>query len=543
MSYLHDFIENRAPQSEPIPGTVANNAGGYVYKVSPWTALDRFLILGTEGGSYYATERDLTKESISAVKACIEEDGERVVKRVVTISYEGRAPKNDPALFVLAMCASARDVKTRRAAFAALPIVARIGTHLLHFAAYMNGMRGWGRAAKRAVANWYLERKPEDVAFQALKYQQRDGWSHRDLLRLTHPKTEDIALKATFDWIAHGDEKINAFTPQIVEACRNAKSADDDSCAALVRGYNLQREMIPTERLGSQEVWRALFDGMGMTAMIRNLGKLSSLGIMPELEDRIVKRLEDAETLKRARVHPFSLLLAAKTYGQGRGDKGSMTWPVSSGVYRALDDAFYRAFPNHRGADKRIMIGLDVSGSMSSGRVCGASLTPREAAAAMCLLTAATEPKHEIVCFANGGSNSFSRSARADHEGFLRPGLWAAPFRVGMSIKDVCDVTARMPYAGTDCSLPIIYAAETGRMVDGFVIYTDSETWAGYVHPSEALKAYRRKTGIDAKLVVVGMVSNNFSIADPNDAGMLDCVGFDTSTPQLISDFIRGFDA
>ena len=51
---------------------------------------------------------------------------------------------------------------------------------------------------------------------------------------------------------------------------------------------------------------------------------------------------------------------------------------------------------------------------------------------------------------------------------------------------------------------------------------------------------YRRASGIDARLVVVGMVSNGFTIADPNDPGMLDVVGFDTATPQLISDFARG---
>ena len=72
------------------------------------------------------------------------------------------------------------------------------------------------------------------------------------------------------------------------------------------------------------------------------------------------------------------------------------------------------------------------------------------------------------------------------------------------------------------------------------MIYTDSETWAGDVHPVQALADYLRASGIDARLVVVGMVSNGFSIADPNDPGMLDVVGFDSATPQLISEFARG---
>jgi 60 kDa SS-A/Ro ribonucleoprotein len=84
------------------------------------------------------------------------------------------------------------------------------------------------------------------------------------------------------------------------------------------------------------------------------------------------------------------------------------------------------------------------------------------------------------------------------------------------------------------------YALDREREIDTFVIYTDSETWAGSIHPAQALADYRRASGIDARLIVVGMVSNGFSIADPNDPGMLDVVGLDTATPQLVSDFARG---
>src|SRR5262249_49787178 len=83
-------------------------------------------------------------------------------------------------------------------------------------------------------------------------------------------------------------------------------------------------------------------------------------------------------------------------------------------------------------------------------------------------------------------------------------------------------------------------ALDKEREIDTFVIYTDSETWAGDVHPVQALRAYRRASGIDARLIVVGMLSNGFSIADPQDPGMLDLVGFDTATPHLGSDFALG---
>jgi 60 kDa SS-A/Ro ribonucleoprotein len=77
--------------------------------------------------------------------------------------------------------------------------------------------------------------------------------------------------------------------------------------------------------------------------------------------------------------------------------------------------------------------------------------------------------------------------------------------------------------------------------VDVFVVYTDSETWFGQIHPMQALRQYREKLGIRAKLIVVGMTSNGFSVADPDDAGALDddVVGFDSAVPSVMADFVR----
>ena len=117
---------------------------------------------------------------------CIEADGFRVVERIVEISTSGRAPKNDPALFALALAAAVGDDVTRRAALDALPQVARIGTHLFHFLDFVEGFRGWGRGLRRGIGNWYNVMPTGRLAYQAVKYQQRDGWSHRDALRLAH---------------------------------------------------------------------------------------------------------------------------------------------------------------------------------------------------------------------------------------------------------------------------------------------------------------------------------------------------------------------
>jgi 60 kDa SS-A/Ro ribonucleoprotein len=163
-------------------------------------------------------------------------------------------------------------------------------------------------------------------------------------------------------------------------------------------------------------------------------------------------------------------------------------------------------------------MGLDVSGSMGMGQVAGVpGLTPRVATAAMAMVTAAVEPSHRFVAFS--------------HE--LVPLNISPRQRLG----DVTRLTSEMPFGSTDCSLPMQWALKEKLPVDIFVVLTDSETWFGSIHPAQALREYRERMGIPAKMVVVGMVSNGFTIADPNDAGMLDVVGFDTATPNLMADF------
>ena len=184
---------------------VENSEGGFVFQVDDWKRLDRFLILGSEGGTFYISESNLTKEAASATIRLIKEDGQRVVNTVVEVSQAGRAHKNDAALFVLAMCAKLGDEATCKLAYGVLPQVARIGTHLFQFVNFIEAFGGWGSGMRRAITRWYTQKTPDKLAYQLLKYRQRDGWSHRDVMRLAHPVTTNEQIRAMFDVTTHPD--------------------------------------------------------------------------------------------------------------------------------------------------------------------------------------------------------------------------------------------------------------------------------------------------------------------------------------------------
>lgn len=530
-SYLLNEISKPVPESEPLDARqVKNHAGGYVFATGHWMHLRRFLILGTEGGTYYADQRQHTKESLNAVKACLLEDGMRLVNEIVQISQDGRAPKNDPALLALAYAASEGSDDVKRYALANLHKVARTGTHLFHFIAFARQYRGWGRALKNAVRDWYLAKPVDKLALQVVKYQQRDGWSHRDLLRLTHPKTDDAMRRAVFEFalkkedFTKGPDMIEG--ARVMQAITGATKADVKTAVQLITDFNLPREIIPTQLLNAPEVWEALLSTGGITMVIRNLATMTRVGLLKPLsqaEKDIVKLLGNQDAIIKGRVHPIQILAANLTYAAGRGARDmSKTWTPSQKVVKALDEAFYLAFKAVEPTGKNFFLGVDVSGSMAGGSIAGVpGLTPCIGAAAMALVIANTESNYFIGGFAH-------------HFKDLR-------IHPGMSLRDAARAAQDANFGGTDGAVAMKYAMQHSLDVDCFVIITDNEVWAGNTHASTALRQFRtRMNKKDCKMVTVGMTATNFTIADPNDPGQLDVVGFDTATPQLISEFAKG---
>ncbi|MBO0745410.1 MAG: TROVE domain-containing protein, partial [Candidatus Dormibacteraeota bacterium] len=368
----------------------------------------------------------------------------------------------------------------------------------------------------------YQRENVGELVYQAVKYRQREGWTHADLLRLSHPKAPSAAHADLYAWIVDGTVPAGGDALRQVQGFEQLQKVTDAAEAArLIGEYRLPWETVPTGLRSSPEIWAALLEEMPLGAMIRNLATMTRVGLVAPMSGatrKVVAELGERERIRRARVHPLTILAALKTYEQGHGERGRHTWTPVQEVVDALNEAFYLAFDNVEATGKRWLLGVDVSGSMSTGAVGGvAGMTPRVAAAAMTLVTAATEPQHVIMSF---------------QDRFVPLGISPRA-----RLDDVVRKTDRLPFGRTDCALPMLYATERKIPVDVFVVYTDSETWYGQIHPVQALRQYREKTGIPAKLIVMAFVANHFSIADPSDGGMLDVVGFDTAVPELIRDF------
>lgn len=529
MTALNKFVTTAVAPTERLRADqVKNNAGGYVFKTDDVKRLERFLMIGTDGGTYYVGERDLTKQNVDFIREMIKRDAETVLHIAVDVSVQGRAYKNEPAIFVLALLLAEGPESIKAQVVEAVPSVARIATHVYQLAAFIEGLGGWGRAKRRAIAKWFEDKSAEQLAYQAVKYRQRNGWTLRDLMRLSHPTGVDQNVG---NFILKGE-----WSEGIADVVTGFKNMQDVATVREVIGVltaypNLPWETIPTQFLKDAEVWKTLFYNGQLKgqALVRQITRLSRIGAFNDMifTAAVANKLADSDMIEKTRLHPIQYLLASVTHREGQMDRDrsgwssvrNKNWETVPVIADALDAGFYQAFKSVVPAGKRTMLALDISGSMSQAAL-GIDLSCAQVTAAMSMVVAKTEPYYMI--------RGFSTS------------LIDLGITPNMDFGTVMRRVSNRNFGGTDCAAAINWAEKNKVEIDTFSVWTDNETWAGPRQVSTALESYRRKMGIDSKLAVFGVAANDFSIADPSDRNQMDFCGFDSATPKVFADFSAG---
>lgn len=582
MDYANEIAPRVTGQRQRAIGRddqIKNSEGGFVFQTSTMDQVRRFLIIGSEQSSFYISSKKLVADNARNLISAIKTNGIEVVEMIADISFNGLAAKNDPAIFALCLCMSEKyaDYNTRAAAAHIFPKVCRISSHVFLFCQYIQHFRGWGRVLRDALSSWYLTKTIDTLQYQLIKYPGRitvegkksSKWTHRDVLRKCHPTPMNDTMNICFKWatnkelteeeysrvpIIRGSMMIknattvsevchpiteHAFPREFIPKQFMNRTEEQSSHAPSIRGsimpknatavsevchliteFNLPREVIPKQFMNDTEVLSTLARTIPITALFRSLVTFGVNNVLDSgsmITNHICERLTDEKSIQKSRIHPIQVLSALVRYETGMSRHGSFT--PRRQVEKALNKAFYLSFKNVKSSGKRTMISIDVSGSMdwAESTIPSLGITASKAAAAMAMVTYHAEPNCMVTVFSHN--------------------LEVANINIDMSISDVMRKIGSYSMGRTDCALPMLYALREQVNIDTFIVYTDNETWCGNVHPFDALKQYRQASGIDARLVVVGMVANDFTIADPTDPGMLDVVGFDASAPAIISEF------
>lgn len=501
--------------------TVTNNAGGVSFSISDKDKLERFLMIGTFGGTYYASETKLTDEATKILIAMIKKSPKLVMDLTTKFLTEKRILKVDTALYVLSLLVTHAEQEIKNEAYKLITTYCRTGTQLFNFVSMVNDLRGWSKGLCNGVASWYTSKSEDDLVYQWLKYRQRNGWTHRDVLRLSHPVAKNKRQNLIFSYMVgkkaqlFSNTRYNAFIE--VQAYKEHKH-DHATIIECITAGDLTWEMVPTELLNEKDILIALSKKMPLMATIRQLNRFTIAGIFdrPTRDSgAILVKLTDETEVKNSGIHPLFVLNAIKTYGAGRGDLSEKTWTPNQRVMDALNKTFELSFKNVETSYRNVLIAIDASGSMQHPAT-GTSMSCSQVAAGLALANLKAMPNATAITFT-------SMYQEAD-------------FGSRTSYDDV--LTKITQRGSTDCAQAFQYALDKKLDLDAIIIYTDNETWAGTKESHELLAEYRRKFNKDVKVIEVAMQYNTFTNY-PNDRNTMRVVGYDSNVPELITRFIK----
>lgn len=528
----YKFLTNtaRTPQTQPIPGRdaemVQGRSGGYMFDLGIWGMLRRCLLIGTAQSTYYADKHELTDDFIHVIQQCVHENPQRTAEEILYAS-DGRSINNSAPILALVLL-SMGETQTAKQAFVELfPQVVRTGSHFYEWLNYTKSLRGFGKIIRQCGTAWLSNPDAKALAYQLLKYQQRHGFTHRDALRLFHVKPISEDHQALYHWVTQGWETLPETAPDALRQIwwyERVKRQPEATYEAITQG-RLTHEMIAPIGQMDQRAWQLLLEGMPMGALLRNLGSLTALGVLAAHKSKNLKRvaamLTNKQRLRKARIHPIDVLKALKTYASGgQVGRSRKTWTPIARVTDMLETALELSFETVAPTGKVFMHAIDVSGSMSYYTVGSVGLSCCEIATAMALATAKAEQNYAIRGFSTQ---------------FRDLGITARD-----SFRDALKKATDNNFGGTNAAVAYEWAIQHRFYADVFCFWTDSESYAGRQHPSQALAEYRRLVNPKAKAVYVTLAPCQLSLVDPSDLLSWDFGGFDPAAPRAIQMIAQG---
>ncbi len=524
------FTQKGTPQTQPIPGREAEmiqgRSQGWMFDAGIWKMLRRCLLIGTAQSTYYAGKQELTEDFVTVVRQAIAKNPRTVAEEILYAS-DGRAINNSAPILALVLLSMGEAPFAKKAFGEIFPQVVRTGSHFYEWLNYTKSMRGFGKVVREAGKNWFLREDVKGLAYQLLKYQQRYDFSHRDALRLFHVKPPTQDHQQLFEWVVKGWEILPEEIPSAALAqiwwYEWLKRNPDHTPEAIAQGH-LTHEMANPVGKMDKSAWQLLFNEMPIGALLRNLGSLTELGVLGSDERANLQRVEavlnNKEHLRKGRIHPIDVLKALKTYQSGgRLGRSKKTWNPVDQIVDILEKAVELSFDVVQPTGKVFMHAVDVSGSMGS-LIADMGLSCCEVATTMALVTAKAEKNYMIRGFAND-------------------------FRdLGITAKDSFSSAVRKAsnqnFGGTDASVAYDWMIKNKFKADVVCFWTDSESWSGSRHPSQALAKYREKVNTNVKAVYITLAPYQITLVDPQDPLSWDLSGFDPGMPRIIQMLATG---
>lgn len=516
-----------------LPKTDTTNlAGGSAYKLSPKQALATIAATGTFGNTFYAQGDAQLKQIIDLANQI--DDAEFLAK--LTIYAREKASMKDMPMALL-LILSRKNPSLARKVFPQVVNNGRVLRTLFQMLrsgaiwppvqGSKSGLKGMSYALQKEFQNWFNTVGVDTLLAASIG----DKPSLRDVLRCARPTPTSPERSVTLRWLAGKECNVASLPHNIAELIRYNAAETEQQQLEIVRNLVGVRWDLLSGAAKGPSVWRYICTLMGHQALRMNLNTLLRHKVFEnyEMVSYVAARLGDPNEVARAKQFPYQYLAA---YQNAEAE-------IPYAIKQALHNAAELACGNIPQFTKPIIIGVDVSGSMSSpitGRGNGHVSKMRciDVAAMFGAAVLRRNPDSVIVPF--------------DDKAHV---LKVDP---GDTILSIADRLARYGGGGTQCAIPLMVGNGLQRSFGGAVIISDNQSWIGqqpqrnsyyasvygsqYTPTMQAWQQFRLKNR-GAKLCCIDLQPHS-TVQAPESADILNVGGWSDQVFNVVHGFVCG---
>ena len=507
------LFKSKTRGATAAPTDTKNKAGGIAYTSGPKATLAQLAATGTLNDTGHIKGA----EQLKVVKANCDKVGATFIGQLAIYARQRGYMKDMPAL-LLAILATRGD-EGRAVLRKVFPQVINNGKMLRNFVQMLRsgqlGRKSLGSAPKKLVRAW-LDSKSDSYLFRA---SVGNDPSLADIIKMVHPKATSLQRNALYAYLI-GKPYDSDSLPELVKAYEDWKNGSGKGVPPRVDF----RQLTSLDLTAAQWAQIAVDGGWHMVRMNLNTFHRHGVFNIKGMDDTIAKKLADPETIKKAMVFPYQLLIAY----QNAVDN------VPHKIREALQDALELAINNVPAYGKGTAVLVDNSGSMScpiTGYREGATTKVRclDVAGLIAAAVARSNKDSRVILF--------SDNAKEAHYNPRDSVLTNAQKFTGH-------------FGGTNISAAIALLNAKKHKGNLVFLISDMETWAengayGYGYhgsgPQQEWNAYKVRNP-QAKLVAMNLRANTgyrqFKAEDQSD--ILCISGFSDTMWDVINEFALG---
>jgi 60 kDa SS-A/Ro ribonucleoprotein len=436
-----------------------NEEGARAYRLPPKHALAQLAATGCFAGTFYHN----AGSQLDAVRTLADQvDDNEFLAKLAVYARERALMKDMPAALVVLL--AKRDPQLLHQVFDRVVDNGRVLRTVLQMVrSGQFGKKSLSSSLQRAFQRWLNRASVEKLLSASIGHDP----SLRDVLRLARPTPPDNARRALFGWLA--DKPVEKWAPATeadlppqVRALAEFRAADNPTKQVSILGELSVRWDLLADEAKGPAVWAAIARQMGPQALRMNLNTLLRHGVFDassgkELVAFVAERLAEPDEIRRSRQAPYQFFAAYLNVAE----------QIPQAIKAALHKAAEIACGNVPALSGPIVIGLDVSGSMSSpvtghrGRGATTKMRCIDVAALFAAAILRRNPDSVVVPF-----DDRTHEARLDPQD---------------TILSLAERLAKYGGGGTNCALPLEYANRTlpQRSFAGCVLVSDQESWIG----------------------------------------------------------------